>query len=115
MAQEQLRQIDFELDDASRALRRARTQTGLARDRLEKLQQRHWALLNFYNPDQAEEQVDAALNELEEVDPAARLNESVFQIPILGDDVEEVVTNNESSGVLRTENVDNGNMGANNI
>eukprot|EP00980_Cylindrotheca_fusiformis_P015218 scaffold4222_cov115-Cylindrotheca_fusiformis.AAC.14 len=76
LAQEQLRQIDFEIDDASRELRRARSQVGLARDELERLQDRHWALLGFYNPDQAKENVEAALREFEEVEPAAKLNDT---------------------------------------
>jgi hypothetical protein len=82
VAQEELRQIEFELDDASRVLRRARTQVTLSRERLEKVQDRHWALLSFYNPNQAEEQVDAALSELEELEPAARLNESSQNVDI---------------------------------
>lgn len=75
LAQDQLRQIDFELDEASRDLRRARTQVQLAREQLERLQDRHWALLGFYNPDKAKEQVDLALKELEETEPAARLDD----------------------------------------
>jgi hypothetical protein len=81
VAQEQLRQIDFELDDASRDLRRARAQVGLARDRLERLQDRHWALLGCYNPDQAEEHVEAALRELAELEPAAKLNGTGDEVP----------------------------------
>ena len=75
-AQEQLRQIEFELDDSSRALRRARTKVGLARQQLDKFRDRHWALLSFYNPEQAKEKVDEALNEFQEIEPAARLDES---------------------------------------
>jgi hypothetical protein len=81
VAQEQLRQIDFELDDASRDLRRARAQVGLVRDRLERLEDRHWALLGYYNPDQAEEHVEAALRELEELEPAAKLNGTGDEVP----------------------------------
>jgi chromosome segregation ATPase len=62
-AQERLRQIEFDIDDASRALRRARTRVQLARDQLEELKTRHWAVLGYYNPDQAEEMVAEALNE----------------------------------------------------
>lgn len=61
LAQERLRQIELEIDDASRVLRRARTRVRLARDRLEELQVRHWAVLGFYDPDQAEEKVAEAL------------------------------------------------------
>lgn len=95
VAQEQLRQIDFELDDASRDLRRARAQVGLVRDRLERLEDRHWALLGYYNPDQAEEHVEAALRELEELEPAAKLNGTGDEVP----EKVEVAQNKEIPGV----------------
>ncbi|CAJ1943082.1 unnamed protein product [Cylindrotheca closterium] len=75
LLQEQLRQIEFEMDDASRELRRARTSTELARDQLETFEERHWALLRFYDPEKAGQQVEAALLELGEVEPAARLSD----------------------------------------
>jgi len=71
-AQERLRQIELDIDDASRVLRRARTQVQIARQQMEELQARHWALLGFYNPEQAEERVAEALNEY-------RLSETVTQ------------------------------------
>lgn len=72
---EELRQIELDLDEASRTLRRARSQTQIARDQLEELKERHWALLSFYDPEQAEEMVDEALNELQQFEPAARLDD----------------------------------------
>jgi hypothetical protein len=69
-----LRQIELDVDDASRALRRARSQVRLSRQSLEALEDRHWALLSIYNPDQAEEKVTEALNEFQELEPAARLD-----------------------------------------
>lgn len=101
-AQEQLRQIDFELDDASRDLRRARAQVGLARDELERLQERHWALLGFYNPDQAEEEVEAALRELEEVEPAAKLNGSGDEAP----EKVEIAPETDSKSPAEKESID---------
>ena len=74
LAEERLRQISFDLDDAGRALRRSRTQVQIAKDRLEELQDRHWALLCYYNPDQAEEKVAEALEEFQRLEPAARLD-----------------------------------------
>ena len=73
-AQETLRQIELDIDDASRALRRAKSQTQAARDQLEELEDRHWALLSQYNIKQAGDQVSSALRELEELEPAARLD-----------------------------------------
>jgi uncharacterized protein (DUF3084 family) len=101
VAQEQLRQIDFELDDASRDLRRARAQVGLVRDRLERLQDRHWALLGCYNPDQAEEHVEAALRELEELEPAAKLNGTGDEVP----EKVEVAQNKDFPGVKESVDV----------
>ena len=80
LAQERLRQIELDIDDASRVLRRARSQVQLARDRLEDLKDRHWALLSFYNPNQAEQKVSEALNELQQVEPAARLEEPITSV-----------------------------------
>jgi hypothetical protein len=75
LAQERLRQIERDMDEASRVLRRARTQVQLARDQLDEFKDRHWALLSFYNPDQAEEKVREALDELQQLEPAARLDD----------------------------------------
>lgn len=61
------------MDNASRELRRARASKELAKDQLERVEERHWALLKFYDPDKAEQEVKAALLELGEVEPAARL------------------------------------------
>ena len=47
----------------------------MARDQLEELKDRHWAVLSFYSPDQAEEKVTEALNEFQQLEPAARLND----------------------------------------
>ena len=75
-AQETLRQIELEIDDASRNLRLAKSQLQAARDQLEELEDRHWALLSQYNIKQAGDQVSSALKELEELEPAARLDSS---------------------------------------
>jgi hypothetical protein len=68
------------MDDASMELRRARTSTELAREQLERFEERHWALLRFYDPDKAVQQVEAALLELEEGEPAARIPDSVMPV-----------------------------------
>jgi hypothetical protein len=74
LAQERLRQIELDIDDASRALRRARTQVHLARGELLELEDRHWALLALYDVNAAGEQILEALRELGEMDPAARID-----------------------------------------
>lgn len=71
-AQERLRQIELDIDGASRVLRRARSRVQLARDQLAELQARHWAVLGFYNPDQAEEKVAEALKEFRLSESTAR-------------------------------------------
>jgi DNA repair exonuclease SbcCD ATPase subunit len=75
LTRERLRQIELEIDDASISLRRARSQLELARDQLMELEERHWALLSLYNADQAEELVDEALEEFQELEPAARMDD----------------------------------------
>jgi hypothetical protein len=75
LADERLRQINLDIEDAGRVFRRSRTQVQIASDQLEELQDRHWALLSFYNPDQAEEKVAEALNEFQKIEPAARLDD----------------------------------------
>ena len=84
--EEQLRQIEFEMDDASRELRRARRSTELAKEQLERFEERHWALLRFYDPEKAEQQVEAALLELGEVEPAARLPDPSVSINVEAND-----------------------------
>ena len=80
LVQEQLRQIEFEIDDASIGLRRARTSTEFAREQLERFEERHWALLRFYDPDKAVQEVEAALLELGEGEPAARIPDSCMPV-----------------------------------
>jgi uncharacterized protein (DUF2461 family) len=80
LEQERLRQIELDIDDSSRVLRRARTQVQIARDQLEELKDRHWALLSFYDPDQAEGKVKEALEEFQQIEPAARLDD--FSVPL---------------------------------
>jgi hypothetical protein len=63
---ERLRQIEMDVDDAARELRKARTLVELARDELEEFQERHRVVLSFYNPDQASILVGEALNEFSE-------------------------------------------------
>jgi hypothetical protein len=81
LEQERLRQIDLDIDDASRVLRRARTQVQIASDQLEELKDRHWAMLSFYDSDQAEEKVKETLNEFQQIEPAARLEDFIVPQP----------------------------------
>jgi hypothetical protein len=65
-----LRQTELEIDDAYRTFRRAKTRVNLARDELEELEDRHYAVLSFYDPDQASMLIGDALNEFSvRVDP----------------------------------------------
>jgi hypothetical protein len=70
---QRIRNIDLEIQDASRALRYAQSRLQMARDELAALERRHWAVLSFYNPVQVEEAVKDAIREFEENEPAARL------------------------------------------
>jgi hypothetical protein len=74
---ERLRQTELEIDDACRALRSARKRVDIARDELEELQERHYAVLSFYNPDQASMLIGEALNEFsEKINPTTGSNGS---------------------------------------
>ena len=89
LAQERLRQIELDIDDASRGLRRARSQLQSARDQLEELEDRHWALLSQYNVKQAGDQITDALKELEDLEPAARLEENSKDMPLPSPEAEK--------------------------
>jgi chromosome segregation ATPase len=68
----ELRRLERRVDDAARALRYAQKKLQMSREDLQDLQQRHWAVLRFYDPDQAVVGVNDALRELEENEPAVR-------------------------------------------
>merc|ERR1712238_538347 len=61
---EELRQIELDIDDASRALRQSRTRVDRARENLEELEERHHAVMSCYNIDQASKLVGEGLNEI---------------------------------------------------
>jgi hypothetical protein len=60
---ERLRKIELEIDDASRVLRRARKRVDTAKVELQELEDRHYAVLSYYNPDQASKLISDALSE----------------------------------------------------
>ena len=72
MLREEIRNLELDVEDASRTLRKARDQVQFAQDRLAELEDRHWALVGLYNPDQAEEKVEEALREFAANEPALR-------------------------------------------
>jgi hypothetical protein len=72
--QESIRQLDFEVQESSRALRYAQSRLKMAQNELAALERRHWAVLSFYNPVQVEEAVQDAIREFEQNEPAARLH-----------------------------------------
>lgn len=63
----------MDIDDASRSLRRARSQVQIAREQLEELQERHWALLGYFDPDQASARISEVVKEFQLPDPSVRL------------------------------------------
>jgi hypothetical protein len=69
---ERLRVMDRQVDDMARRLRYSILQRDLALDDLNELKARHWALLSFYDPNQAEEAVAEMWRELQETEPAVR-------------------------------------------
>lgn len=71
--QKMIRKLDREVQDASRALRYEVSRLQLAKDELQDLEARHWAVLSFYDADLAQRNVEEAFRELEENEPAVRL------------------------------------------
>lgn len=72
MLREDIRNLELDIEDASRTLRKARDQVQFAQSRLTELEDRHWALIGLYDPDQAEEKVEEALQEFAAKEPAVR-------------------------------------------
>ena len=70
--QDRLRSSERKVDAAGRAMRKAQNRLKVAKEELSELEVRHWAVLNFFSPDLAEEGVAEALRELEKNEPAAR-------------------------------------------
>jgi len=60
---EELRQIERDIDDASRELRQCRTRVDRALEVLEELEQRHYAIMSCYNVGQASMLVGESLSE----------------------------------------------------
>jgi hypothetical protein len=65
LAEERLRTIEIEMEETSRALRRAQARVALAHQSLEEFEDRHWALLSLYSPEQAKETIIEAFKEFE--------------------------------------------------
>ncbi|GAX24406.1 hypothetical protein FisN_4Lh541 [Fistulifera solaris] len=71
-AVERLRRMDLNLENTARKLRRELIKLKNAKQDLVELEARHWAVLGFYDPEQAGVNVDDALRELKETEPAVR-------------------------------------------
>ena len=61
---EELRQIELEIDDAYRSLRRTRARVARAREYLEEIEERHYAVMGCYNVEQASNMISEDLNEI---------------------------------------------------
>ena len=69
----QLLRIELKLEDATRFLRCARSEVQKARQDLEYLEDRHWALLSLYDADSAVQEIVETFEELKVDEPATRL------------------------------------------
>jgi hypothetical protein len=67
-----LLQIELQLEDAARFLRRARSEEERAREDLAEMEDRHWALLSRYDASKASQEVIDTLKEFDAQQPAAR-------------------------------------------
>ena len=70
--QQRLRELDEDVEAAARDFRYARMQLDAARTELVEVEKRHWAVLSFYNPAQAENGIEEAFREFEESEPVGR-------------------------------------------
>jgi hypothetical protein len=70
-ARDRLRYIQLEIEDAARDLRRAQKAEQQAREQLEALQDKHWAVLSIYDANTASREIDNAFSELSQQEPAA--------------------------------------------
>lgn len=73
----QLLQIELQLEDAARFLRQARNEEEQAKQEMENLEDRHWALLSLYDVDKASQEVVNAFEELYAGEPVTRLNNGI--------------------------------------
>lgn len=69
---QKLRQLEFNIQDASRALRLAKSRLQLTKAELADLEARHWAVLSFYNPNKITSNLEEALREFEDSEPAVK-------------------------------------------
>ena len=75
-ARDRLRQIQLDIEDAARDLRRAQKAEQQSRERLEALEDKHWAVLSLYDAEKASREVEDSLAELTLQEPAARMGSS---------------------------------------
>jgi hypothetical protein len=71
-AVERLRHMDLNMENTARKLRRELIKLKNSKQDLAELEARHWAVLGFYDPEQAGANVDDALREFKETEPAVR-------------------------------------------
>ena len=70
--QDYLVRMEQKVEDAARNYRLSQKLLQVATEELYDLERRHWAVLQFYNPDRAEELVEETLNEFDSTEPATR-------------------------------------------
>jgi hypothetical protein len=106
--QERLRQMDAEIDQMARSLRYAQMKVTKAQEDLTALERRHWAVLSVYDPERAGQQVQEALQELAETEPAARrVAEKTAQASAAGTDGTDV-SSSSSDAVSQPESSEMG-------
>ncbi|CAB9514748.1 expressed unknown protein [Seminavis robusta] len=72
---ETIRDMEMDVEEASRCLRIANDKVRFAQERLSDMEYRHREVLSVINPSKAEEGVAEAFLELQQTDPAARLQQ----------------------------------------
>ena len=75
MLQESYRSLGFEIEEADRALRFATIRLEAAEEELSEIENRHWAVLSFYDAGKASEEIKAAFKEFNEANAVEFLAE----------------------------------------
>ena len=89
---EELRQLELDIDDASRDLRQARNKVNRAVEKLEELEERHHAIMSCYNIDQASSLIGESLNSLSAPIQGASPTASSSQTESSGTETTDVLT-----------------------
>ena len=103
---EELRQLELDIDDASRDLRQARNKVNRAVEKLEELEERHHAIMSCYNIDQASSLIGETLNSFSAPIQGSSATTSTLQAESSSTDTSDVVTSSAIDDSKSTDSED---------